>query len=146
MSVRDYTVTYHGPLVVGERVGWTSRIVIDGRVQVTEDSGVYSRTGEDEGAEYHYFTDGVLNGTRQPNMGHPASVVTNPPRHYVVGLPVVVTVQPDGSVTFDLDLSEADDLRDAGASDNVTAADVTADAVTVRAAVQDHTGRVLPVY
>lgn len=35
------------------------------------------------------------------------------PRTYVVGLPVVITVHPDGTVTAEVDLSEADDIFDA---------------------------------
>jgi hypothetical protein len=34
-------------------------------------------------------------------------------RSYVIGLPVVVTVYPDGRVTAEVDLSEADDVWEA---------------------------------
>lgn len=34
-------------------------------------------------------------------------------RTYVVGLPVVITISPEGKVSIDVDLSEASDLDDA---------------------------------
>lgn len=38
------------------------------------------------------------------------------PRTYVIGLPVVITVHDDGTVTAEVDLSEASDLHDSSAS------------------------------
>lgn len=38
-------------------------------------------------------------------------------RTYVIGLPVVLTLHDDGSVTASVDLSEADDLWDASTPD-----------------------------
>jgi len=37
-------------------------------------------------------------------------------RTYVIGLPVVITVADDGTVTAEVDLSEASDLHDSSAS------------------------------
>lgn len=34
------------------------------------------------------------------------------PRYYTIGLPVSITVHPSGAVSFEVDLSEADDLFD----------------------------------
>lgn len=45
------------------------------------------------------------------------------PRSYVVGLPVIVTVNPDGTVTHEVDLSEAAEaVADEGASESDYAA------------------------
>lgn len=42
-------------------------------------------------------------------------------RTYVVGLPVVLTVHSDGSVTAEVDLSEASDLDDASITEDMQA-------------------------
>lgn len=61
------------------------------------------------------------------------------PRSYVVGLPVVITVHPDGRVTAEVDLSEASDISDALPCDEhgvalYTDAQIDADAAVIEAA------------
>jgi hypothetical protein len=57
-------------------------------------------------------------------------------RHYVVGLPVAVTVHPDGRVTFDVDLAEVTDFIEhvEGDIDDTVEADIST--------VSDAAGRV----
>ena len=53
-------------------------------------------------------------------------------RYYVIGLPVVIAIDADGTVRAEVDLSEASDLRDASApeeqdnSDDLVDADIAA--------------------
>lgn len=54
-------------------------------------------------------------------------------RSYCIGLPVAVTLHTDGSITFDVDLSEVDDL-DEDVSDRYPEDIVAGDASTVSAA------------
>lgn len=42
-------------------------------------------------------------------------------RTYVVSLPVSITIQPDGTVIAEVDLSEASDLRDASVTEDMEA-------------------------
>lgn len=54
-----------------------------------------------------------LAAERQPEMVSCApATAPEQPRTYVVGLPVVISVHPDGTVTAEVDLSEAADLWD----------------------------------
>lgn len=74
---------------------------------------------------------------------------TTVPRTYVVGLPVVITVGDDGTVTYEVDKSEAgaairesDALYSADDKENVIPDDVLeADAARVEAAVEDEEKR-----
>lgn len=59
-------------------------------------------------------------------------------RSYVIGLPVIITVNPDGSVEAGIDLSEADDLDDdsGGRPDDLTDGQLLTDMRRVREAVE----------
>lgn len=63
-------------------------------------------------------------------------------RSYVIGLPVIVTVHEDGTVSAEVDLSECDDLHEAtedSESPAYTSAEVDADIATVGAAIRAKT-------